>query len=81
MSDIKVEKNMITRKWVSKKTGEIVIKQYDNKIYYDTWYTKNKDRMNIKNTCEVCGGRYSNSNIACHTKTKKHLKALENKNI
>lgn len=81
MSDSVIEnKNIITRKWVSKKTGEVVVKTYDNKVYYETWYAKNKDRMNIKNTCEICGGSYSNSNITCHKKTKKHILALE-KNI
>ena len=81
MSDDKVEKSLITRKWISKKTGETVVRQYDSKIYYDTWYAKNKDRMNIKNTCEICGGSFSISNTTCHKKTKKHRTALQNKNI
>ena len=81
MNNLVNEKSMITRKWVSKKTGELVVKQYDSKKYYDTWYAKNKERMNIKNTCELCGGSYSNSNIACHKKTKKHIIATQENNI
>jgi len=77
-SDIK---KVAVRKWISKKTGETVVKEYDNKKYYDTWYAKNKDNMNVKTICETCGGSYSKSNRTIHMKTKKHIQSLSIKNI
>ena len=74
-------KKVAVRKWISKKTGELVIKEYDNKKYYDTWYAKNKDYMNVKTICETCGGSFSKSNRTIHLKTNKHIISLSLKNI
>jgi|688.fasta_scaffold2200987_1 hypothetical protein len=67
---------MIERTWTSKRTGEQKVGTYDEKIYYNTWYAKNKESLYIKNKCELCNGSYSQSNLSNHTKTKKHLKAV-----
>jgi hypothetical protein len=71
---------MIERIWVQKKTGITKVGTYDDKIYYNTWYNNNKERLREKSTCECCKGRYSVSNYSNHTKTAKHMKAFALKN-
>lgn len=47
--------------------------------YYENFVSKNKDKINIKCFCEVCGGRYTYYNKSSHNKTKKHqFKLMEN---
>lgn len=70
---------MIERKWISKRTGETKIGTYDGKAYYNTWYAKNKDKVNEKIVCDVCNSKYSQANYSNHAKTKKHMTAFETK--
>jgi hypothetical protein len=37
-----------------------------------------KQKQNVKHECEVCGGKYTQSNKACHIKSKKHETAQSN---
>ena len=53
------------------------------KEYFKEYRDINKDKINEKHKCE-CGGLYTNSNKAQHTKTNKHqnyIKALNNNGI
>jgi len=43
------------------------------KIYYE----KNKDKLNEKNFCDVCNGRYTTQNKLNHQQTKKHRKVIK----
>jgi hypothetical protein len=49
-----------------------------NKDYKKPWELdgRKKDWFNIKHNCLICGGRYSNSGITNHERTKKHQAAL-----
>ena len=69
---------MIERKWTQKKTGVEKIGIYDDKVYYNTWYQKNKDKLVVKMKCDLCDGSYSISNYSNHSTTAKHLKAEAN---
>jgi hypothetical protein len=61
---------------------EIVIpnKKYDSKKYYENFREKHMDIINKKMICADCLGKYTYFNKSHHTKTKKHLKALEEEN-
>ena len=53
-------------------------KQYrkDNAGHIKQHREDNKEQINQKHNCE-CGGKYTNANKACHEKTQKHQKHLE----
>jgi hypothetical protein len=63
--------------YLSKENKRIAVLSYKKKHYYN-----NREKIiaykNIKHTCE-CGGKYTNSGKATHTKTNKHQNYLQTK--
>ena len=49
-----------------------------NKRYLANYYQENKDKLNAKTTCAVCGSCFIYGHKARHEKSQKHLVALEN---
>jgi hypothetical protein len=64
-----------------------VLKTANMKEYKKAYYQKNKERINKKKVCEICGSLYNTSTKWRHFKSKKHrliemekkIKELENK--
>lgn len=42
------------------------------RIYHESFIEKNKDKVNQKCICEICGGSYTYFNKSRHNKTQKH---------
>jgi hypothetical protein len=38
---------------------------------------EHKNHLNMKHTCEICGGKYATKHKTTHSRTKKHIKAEE----
>ena len=54
----------------------------DKKIEYQKQYRKdNKNKLQQKHMCNVCGGKFTNEHKSQHFKSKKHQKALNNQPI
>jgi hypothetical protein len=49
-------------------------KKYDNKKYYQQFKETNKDKLNERVKCDICGGSYTYFNKSKHIQTKKHKK-------
>lgn len=47
--------------------------------YSQKYYQEHKDKWYEKKTCDVCGGSFSRASHCNHIKTKKHQKALVDK--
>jgi hypothetical protein len=45
---------------------------YDQKIYNDTYYLKNKERLNQSIECDVCKGTYCLGSKSRHKKSLRH---------
>lgn len=65
-------KSQIIKKYI-KKNGEEVIKTYDQKVYNNTYYSKNKDKINKCYKCVLCDKEINHSNKTNHEKTKLHI--------
>jgi ABC-type uncharacterized transport system substrate-binding protein len=64
--------NKMVKKY-TKKNGEVVIKDYDQKTYNKTYYEKNKEKINDeKYICESCNKEVKTRNRFNHTKTERH---------
>ena len=62
------------------KTKKEQILEY-NREYGRAYRSANKEKINEKFICDVCGGKTTRSNISKHLKTKKHLKFVQSKSI
>jgi hypothetical protein len=47
-----------------------------NKVHYEKFKNKNKDKINEKIECPICLGSYTYFNKSSHNKLKKHVKHL-----
>jgi hypothetical protein len=65
-------KSQIIKKY-TKKNGEEVVKTYDQKKYNNTYYLKNKDKINKTYKCSYCNKEINQSNKTNHDKTKIHI--------
>jgi hypothetical protein len=58
------------------KDGTMKIYTYDQKKYNDTYYEKNKEKLNESIECPSCKGSYCPLTKSRHEKTKRHLKFI-----
>jgi len=49
-------------------------KKYDTKKYYKQFRETNKDKVNEKVKCDICGGSYTYFNKSKHIQTQRHKK-------
>jgi hypothetical protein len=54
------------------KDGTIKTYEYNYDDYFKDYYSKNKDKINEKFTCEICKGFYTLANKSQHNKGKRH---------
>ena len=47
------------------------------KEYNNRFFEKNKERINITQTCDICLGKYKYVNKSHHNKTAIHIRHLE----
>lgn len=60
-------------KTYTKKNGEVVVKDYNQKEYNKRFYEKNKEEiLNDKYVCEYCNKDVNSRNRTNHDKTVKH---------
>lgn len=64
-------------KHLVKKNGDIVIKEYNQKKYNDTYYEKNKDKIKEKLMCDICNKSFLKSNKSNHYISKQHIKIFD----
>jgi hypothetical protein len=50
---------------------------YPRKQYYETFMSKNDEKIHKKEFCDICFGSYTYFGKSRHNKSKKHLQALE----
>jgi hypothetical protein len=60
------------------KDGTIKQYIYDQKVYNDTYYSKNKGKLLEKKECELCKGTYCSASKGRHLKSVRHQKFLTN---
>ena len=74
INDNENNEKVITKKAIGRPKKTIVLSNEEqNKIYYQTFKTKND--VNKMFVCEQCKGHYTYYNKYKHLKTNKHLKA------
>ena len=56
---------------------KILSKKTKSKDVYQKFKEKNKDKVNERICCDVCGGHYVYYSKALHLKSKKHLFCLK----
>lgn len=79
MEEPKQEPKLISKTYIQKKTGETVIRQYNQNAYNRDYYEKNKVAMLETLECG-CKGVYSIMSKWKHNQTKCHVKwTLTNK--
>jgi hypothetical protein len=59
--------------------NEIIISK--NKLYYNNFHNKNKEKIHYKNECLICGGSYSYFNKSTHLKSSKCQKVKTLRNL
>jgi hypothetical protein len=69
-------------KTYTKKNGEVITKDYDQKKYNKTYYEKNKDKMKVEDRyiCDACNSSVVSTNKWNHNKSLKHQLYTELKN-
>jgi len=60
------------------KDGTIKQYIYDQKVYNDTYYAKNKSKLLEKKECETCKGTYCTASKVRHLKSVRHQKFENN---
>ena len=61
----------LIKKYINK-AGEEVTKTYNQKLYNNNYYQKNKDKVNTKIQCEACQIPVNKSNYSNHKKSQRH---------
>ena len=59
--------------------NEIIITK--NKLYYNNFHSKNKEKIKEKKDCVICGGSYSYFNKSTHLKSSKCQKVKTLRNL
>jgi hypothetical protein len=52
----------------------------DMKLYRKQYYEQNKSKS-VPKVCKICGTKYQQYNKSNHTKTQKHIRAIETYNL
>jgi hypothetical protein len=71
MSEFYVESAKPLIKTYTKKNGDVVIKEYNQREYNKRFYEKNKEKLAVKVKCN-CGGGYTSPNKTKHEESRIH---------